>query len=94
LTNAYQTLIDDEKRTQYDNEHVFTDDYFKTQVAGKKFDLRKLFWGGLALFGAYQGYRYYDKNYSRKCPLTEEERRNSMKLESQEGNKETPQQTQ
>jgi len=45
----------------------------------------------LALFAAYQGYSYYDKHYSRKCPLTEEERKRTMRLESQEANKETPQ---
>jgi len=43
----------------------------------------------LALFAAYQGYRYYDNNYRPKCPLTVEERKNSMRLESQEVNQGT-----
>lgn len=36
--------MDNDKRTQYDNENIYSDEYFKVKFLGIKVDLRNVFW--------------------------------------------------
>jgi len=81
LTSAYQTLMDDIKRTEYDNDNVYTKDYFTINVFGAKIDTRNVFWLGLLGYGGYVGYQYYQDKYVVKCPLTNSDKNATAILE-------------
>jgi len=81
LTSAYQTLMDDNKRVEYDNDNVYTKDYFSFNLLGHKIDTRNIFWTFILVFGTYRGYKYYQDNYVIQCPLSTYEKMASVDLE-------------
>jgi len=73
--------MDDNKRVEYDNDNVYTKDYFSFNFLGHKIDTRNIFWTFIIVFGTYRGYKYYQDNYVVQCPLSTYEKSASIDLE-------------